>query len=160
MDTRTRLLAATAMAAVMILTGSPAVAAGGTAAATVRVSVSTTGAQGDYYADGPALSGNGRLVAFHASSTNLVPGDTNGVEDVFVRDRRSGVTRRVSVTSRGVQGNSDSTEPAISPDGRFVAFHSRASNLVPGDTNDADDVFVHDLWLRATRRVSVSGAGA
>ena len=161
MDTRTKLLAATAMAAVTVSTGSPAAAAGRVGAATtVRVSVSTTGAQGDRYADGPALSGNGRFVAFHASSTNLVPGDTNGREDVFVRDRRSGVTRRVSVTSGGVQGNRGSTEPAISPDGRFVAFHSQASNLVPGDTNNADDVFVHDLRLRTTRRVSVSGAGA
>lgn len=161
MDARTRLLAATAMAAVMVLAGSPAGAVGAAAGATtVRVSVSTTGAQGDYYADGPALSGNGRSVAFHASSTNLVPGDTNGVEDVFVRDRRSGVTRRVSVTSRGVQGNQASAEPAISPDGRFVAFHSLASNLVPGDTNNADDVFVHDLRSRTTRRVSVSSTGA
>ena len=100
------------------------------------------------------------IVAFYASSTNLVPGDTNGVEDVFVRDRRSGVTRRVSVSSAGVQGNAYSSEPAISPDGRFVAFHARASNLVPGDTNGVDDVFVHDLRLRTTRRVSVSTAGA
>jgi Tol biopolymer transport system component len=160
MDTRMRLLGATTMAAVLVLPGSPGVAVGAAAGGTtVRVSVSTTGAQGDQYADGPALSGNGRFIAFHASSANLVPGDTNGVEDVFVRDRRSGVTRRVSVTSKGLQGNAASAEPAISPDGRFVAFHSQASNLVPGDTNDADDVFVHDLRLRTTRRISVSSAG-
>jgi Tol biopolymer transport system component len=161
MDARMRPLAAAATtaatAAALVLTGSPAVAAGAT---TVRVSVSTTGAQGDYYADGPALSGDGRLVAFHASSTNLVRGDTNRVEDVFVRDRRSGVTRRVSVTSRGVQGNGASAEPSISPDGRFVAFHSLASNLVSGDTNNAGDVFVHDLRSRTTRRVSVSRTGS
>ncbi|MGW4942130.1 TolB family protein [Actinoplanes sp. NPDC004185] len=155
-----RLLGATTMAAVLVLPGSPGVAAGATrGATTVRVSVSTTGAQGNDYADGPALSGNGRYVAFYASSANLVPGDTNGVEDVFVRDRRSGVTRRVSVTSKGLQGNAASAEPAISPDGRFVAFHSGASNLVPCDTNGVDDVFVHDLRLRTTRRISVSSAG-
>jgi Tol biopolymer transport system component len=169
MDTRMRLLTATAlvtlMATGMVMTGSPAGAGSGTGsgaggATTQRVSVSSTGAQGDYYADGAALSGNGRYVAFHASSANLVPGDTNGVEDVFVRDRRAGVTRRVSVSSKGVQGNRGSAEPAISPDGRFVAYHSPASNLVPGDTNNADDVFVHDLRSRTTRRVSVSRTGA
>jgi Tol biopolymer transport system component len=167
MRTRTRLLAATAMATVMVTTGSPAVATGGAVAlgggagtTTVRVSVSSKGAQGDSYADGPTLSADGRYVAFHAASANLVPGDTNGQEDVFVRDRRSGVTRRVSVSSRGVQADRGSTEPAISPDGRYVAFHTRASNLVPGDTNDADDVFVHDLRSRTTRRISVSRTGS
>ena len=74
-----------------------------------------------------------------------MPGDTNGSSDVFVRDRRTGTTRRVSVSSGGAQGNDNSFGPAISADGRFVAFGSSASNLVPGDTNGATDVFVRTL---------------
>ena len=74
-----------------------------------------------------------------------MPGDTNGAGDVFVRDRQTGTTRRVSVSSGGVQGNGDSFDPAISADGRFVAFESDATNLVPGDTNGAADVFVRTL---------------
>jgi Tol biopolymer transport system component len=148
------------MAAVMVLAGSPAGAVGAAAGATVRVSVSTTGAQGDYYADGPALSGNGRSVAFHASSTNLVPGATNGVEDVFVRDRRSGVTRRVSVSDTEAQASSatptfGSSYPGISADGRWVTFVSGASNLVRGDTNVVEDAFVRDRRRGTTTRISV-----
>ena len=84
---------------------------------------------------GPAISADGRFVAFISDATNLVPGDTNGRYDVFVRDRQTGTTRRVSVGPGGVQGNGDSFDPAISADGRFVAFDSYATNLVPGDTN-------------------------
>ena len=74
-----------------------------------------------------------------------MPGDTNGADDIFVHDRQTGKTRRVSVSSGGVQGNGDSFDPAISADGRFVAFESEATNLVPGDTNNAVDVFVRIL---------------
>ena len=80
--------------------------------------------------------------------------------DVFVRDRQTGTTRRVSVGSGGVQGNGLSFGPAISADGRFVAFESDATNLVPGDTNDASDIFVRDRQTGTTRRVSVSSGGA
>ena len=73
-------------------------------------------------------------------------GDTNGTGDVFVHDRQTGTTRRVSVGPGGVQGNGPSIDlPSISADGRFVAFYSFASNLVPGDTNDFFDVFIRTL---------------
>ena len=80
-----------------------------------------------------------------------MPGDTNGSPDVFVRDRQTGTTQRVSVGPGGVQGNGDSSQrPSISADGRFVAFSSDASNLVPGDTNGVDDVFVRDRQTGTT----------
>src|SRR5204863_310450 len=109
--------------------------------------------------DGPAISADGRFVAFTSLSTNLVAGDTNGWQDVFVRDRETRTTERVSVDSAGTEGNSWSGTPAISADGRFVAFVSDATNLVPGDTNKAADVFVHDRQTRTTERVSVDSAG-
>ena len=96
-------------------------------------------------ASSPAISADGRFVAFDSEATNLVPGDTNDASDVFVRDRQTGTTRRVSVSSGGAQGNGASFDPAISADGRFVAFNSDATNLVPGDTNGAADVFVRTL---------------
>ena len=76
-------------------------------------------------------------MAFSSDASNLVAGDTNGTEDVFVRDRKTHVTRRVSVGPGGAQANSASFDPAISADGRYVAFSSDASNLVAGDTNDS-----------------------
>ncbi|MFI2710429.1 hypothetical protein ACH495_09905 [Micromonospora sp. NPDC018662] len=129
---------------------------------TTRVSVSSAGVQGN----GPSgftssmISGNGRYAIFYSAASNLVPGDTNGVADIFVRDLLLGVTSRVSVSSAGVQGNGDSSGPAISVDGRFAAFSARASNLVPGDTNGVEDVFVRDLVTGVTRRVSVAAGGA
>ena len=110
----------------------------------------------------PALSADGRYVAFVSSETNLVKGDRNNVPDVFVRDRVAGTTERVSVSGRKVQANSDSSDPAITPDGRFVAFSSFADNLVPGDTNFTSDVFVVDraATTLAPERVSLSNTGA
>src|SRR5439155_349059 len=92
--------------------------------------------------------------------TNLVPGDTNGVTDVFVHDRQTGGTERVSVDSTGAQASDRSVNPAISADGRFVAFASDATNLVPGDKNSVTDVFVHDRLTGATERVSLDSTGA
>jgi hypothetical protein len=89
----------------------------------------------------------------------LISGDTNGTYDVFVHDRHTGVTERVSVSSGGAQGNDWSDQPSISADGRYVTFASRASNLVAGDTNGRWDVFVHDGQSGATERVSVSSGG-
>ena len=112
-----------------------------------RVSVGPGGVQAndDSYSGGPpALSTDGRFAAFASAASNLVEGDTNGVYDVFVRDRKRGRTERVSVGQRGVQGDGSSFYPAISADGRYVAFVSLAANLVPGDTNGSLDVFVRD----------------
>ncbi|MEV6240932.1 hypothetical protein [Lentzea sp. NPDC051838] len=105
-------------------------------------------------ADAPSISADGRYVAFWTSAYDLVPGDTNRVADVFVRDRQSGETTRVSVDSAGVQGNKVSLNPSISADGRFVAFESIATNLVADDTLGHWDVFVHDLQTRTTTLIS------
>jgi Tol biopolymer transport system component len=131
---------------------------------TDRVSVSSSGEQANWtpYALSskfPSISSDGRFVAFSSFATNLVPGDTNGREDVFVHDRLTGVTERVSVSSSGQQGNADSLTSSISADGRFVAFCSLANNLLPGDTNGCGDIFVHDRLTGATERVSVSSSG-
>jgi Tol biopolymer transport system component len=108
----------------------------------------------------PAISADGRFVAFDSNSSNLVPGDTNDIDDVFVYDMQSGKTTRVSVATNGEQGNDVSLYPSISADGRFVVFHSYATNLVPGDTNHALDIFMHDLRTGTTTRISVSSSGA
>ena len=125
-----------------------------------RVSVSTEGDQGNDETGGGGMSLNGRYVTFYSFATNLVPGDTNGARDVFLHDRRKATTTRVSVSSDGVQGNEGSAWSAISGNGRFVAFSSGASNLVPGDTNGVSDIFVYDRRKRTTTRVSVSSTGA
>ena len=123
---------------------------------TERVSIGSKGEQPDgmSYTYVPAISEDGNRVVFSSSATTLVPGDTNNTPDVFLRDRRSGATERVSVSSEGVQGNGPSLHAVISGDGRFVAFHSFATNLVANDTNGVSDVFVRDLNARTTRRVS------
>ena len=130
------------------------------AAVTRRVSVGLAGRQADDTSHGPAISADGRFVAFMSFASNLVAGDTNRFQDVFVRDQLAGVTRRVSVGPGGRQANSSSQRPVrISADGRFVAFTSSASNLVRGDTNGVADVFVRDLLAGVTRRVSVGPGG-
>jgi len=126
---------------------------------TTRVSVASDGTEGNDYSRRPSISADGRYVAFASLASNLVPGDTNGTWDVFVHDRLTGQTTRVSVASGGAQGNSGSWCPSISADGRYVAFQSYASNLVPGDTNGVLDVFVHDRLTGQTTRVSVASDG-
>ena len=125
--------------------------------ATVRVSVSSSGTEGNSWSDYSAISPDGRYVAFVSDASNLVTGDTNGKLDVFVRDTVANVTVRASVASNGSQGNDHSFSPSIAADGRYVAFASDAGNLVPGDTNGKSDVFVHDLSMGVTFRVSVYG---
>src|SRR5207248_3118566 len=127
--------------------------------ATERMSVASGGTQGNGFSAGLALSADGRFVAFHSTATNLVAGDTNGKTDVFVHDRQTGTTERMSVASGGTQGNGFSAGLALSADGRFVAFHSTATNLVAGDTNGKTDVFVHDRQTGTTERVSVTSDG-
>lgn len=127
---------------------------------TSRVSVSTAGTAGDGDSNDPAISADGRYVAFVSAATNLVPDDTNASYDIFVRDIPGGITSRVSVSTAGTGGDGSSYNPAISGDGRYVAFESVAANLVPDDTNAVSDIFVRDLQEGTTYRVSVSDAGA
>jgi hypothetical protein len=126
---------------------------------TERVSVDSNGIQGDGMSRLIAITPDGRFLAFESDATNLVPLDTNGFDDVFVHDRRTGVTERVSVGPNGVQGNHESNAPRISDDGRFVSFRSRASNLIFGDSNNAYDAFVRDRLTAVTQRVSVAWSG-
>jgi Tol biopolymer transport system component len=127
---------------------------------TDRVSTSSFGRQGNGNSGllegmgGPAISADGRFVAFDSAATNLVLRDTNRTADVFVKDRRTGRTTRVSVDSHGQQGNGSSTQPAISADGRRVAFSSFADNLVAPDTNFSSDIFVRDRAAGRTVRAS------
>jgi Tol biopolymer transport system component len=113
------------------------------AGTTERVSIETDGGQANDSSGSAVLSADGRFVAFSSNASNLVPGDTNGANDVFIRDRQAGTTKRVSIKTDSGQANDSSGEPALSADGRFVAFTSHATNLVPGDTNGWADVFVH-----------------
>jgi Tol biopolymer transport system component len=132
------------------------------------ISVSSAEQQGNADSFGVKLSASGRYAAFASEASNLVADDTNGHEDLFVRDLRRGVTRRVSVSSEGMQADAEPLSFELSGDGRYVVFNSAASNLVSGDTNrpsdpearaSGADVFVHDLRRRTTWRVSVSEAG-
>ena len=123
-----------------------------------RVSVTSAQLQADNSSDSPAISADGRFVASASSASNLVPGDVDGISDVFVRDRSAGTTEGVSVNP-GVEFGNHSGSPAISADGRFVAFESWESDLVPGDTNNSFDVFVRDRSTGALERVSVDSAG-
>lgn len=125
-------------------------------------SVSSMGQAGNYMSQNPALSGDARFVAFESRATNLVPGDTNNKSDVFLSDILTGNIKRVSMGTGGTQANSvnyGSVQPAISGNGRFVAFLSDSTNLVPNDTNSKQDVFVHDVQSGVTERVSVSSQG-
>lgn len=159
----TGLLAATGLAATGLTATGPAATA---TASLQRVSVDSSGVPGNHRSRAPAISADGRFVAFESLASNLVPGDVNGASDVFVHDRRNGLTTRVSVASGGTSGTGGtggdgaSEGASISDDGRFVAFSSTATNLVPNDTNGVGDVFVRDQVLGTTRRVSVASAGA
>jgi hypothetical protein len=126
---------------------------------TERVSVSSSGEQGNENSSDVRISADGRFVAIWSNATNLVPNDTNGEPDVFLHDRQIGTTVRVNVSSSGEEANGATYEPSISGDGRFVTFASFADNLVPGDTNGFADIFVHDSLTGATTRVSVTSTG-
>src|SRR5438094_1790918 len=147
------------LAGALALLATPARASAGT---TERVSVDSAGNAANASSGAPAISADGRFVAFLSDATYLVPGDTNGEPDVFVHDRQTGTTERVSVASDGTEGNppagAGNGKPAISAAGRFVAFDSSASNLVPGDTN-RQDVFVHDRLTGTTELVSMDSVG-
>ncbi|HEV8112566.1 MAG TPA: calcium-binding protein [Planctomycetota bacterium] len=108
------------------------------------VSCDAGGTVGNGASGAPSISADGTYVAFESAATNLVPGDTNGIQDIFVRNRVLHTIERVSVDTSGVQGNARSAWPSISGDGRFVAFESDSDNLVGGDTNQNTDIFVRD----------------
>ena len=140
-------------------------AAPGTTPSTSRVSVSSSGGQGDYSSFATGISARGRYVSFSSEATTLVKGDTNGKRDAFVHDRLTGETTRVSVSSTGAESHcSDpfgcSSAAGITADGRYVAIVSDAPDLVPGDTNQASDVFIHDRRTGETTRVSISNGGS
>ena len=162
--TPTEHCSALALAAAALTLAGPA-APGWAAETTELISVGSGGAQGNASSGAPSISASGRFVAFSSAATNLVPGDTNRAVDVFVRDRLTHRTTRVSVRTGGTQGDSGNPRwgshmPAISADGRFVAFHSRIPDLVGMDADRVQDVFVHDRRTRQTQRVSVSTGGA
>ena len=123
---------------------------------TDRVSVASNGTEGNDHSFSPALSGDGRYVVFASDADNLVPNDTNLARDIFVRDRMTSTTTRVSVAGNGTQGSNDSETPSISADGRYVTFTSLAINLVAGDTNNDRDVFVHELSSGISEIASLS----
>ena len=122
-----------------------------------RINGSSEGTEGNFVSFFPALSANGRYVAFQSDASNFMPEDDNHTTDIFVHDRETNATQIVSVSSKGKQGNSTSSEPVTSADGRYIAFHSYATNLVSKDTNKRVDVFLHDLETGETTRVSVKG---
>lgn len=124
-----------------------------------RVSLGQFGNEGNAHSDAPSISANGRYVAFHSFSNNLVEGDTNNQDDVFVRDRLLGKTVCISRSMHGSTGNGRSWNPVISADGRHVAFVSRADDLVEGDSNWNGDIFVYDILAGEMTRVSVSSSG-
>jgi flagellin-like hook-associated protein FlgL len=126
---------------------------------TARLSTTSSGAEGADTSGEASISADGRYVVF-TSASNLVPADSNGVGDIYRKDRLTGVTTRISTDSAGGQGDAASGNASISADGRYVAFQSSASNLVAGDTNGATDIFVKDTSTGTTTRVSTSSSGS
>lgn len=123
------------------------------------VSKSTSGVLGNSQSLKPNSSPDARYITFIADSSNLAPNDTNGKRDVFVRDTLIGTTERVSISSMGEQADAGALEAKISADGRYVTFTSFATNLVDGDVNNAQDVFVHDRSTKITTIVNKSSNG-
>ena len=126
---------------------------------TTRISIGPGGAEGNGGSFSPSLSADGRYVAYWSNASDLVADDTNKTGDVFVFDRNDGSTTRVSVNSDGTQGDGMSSDPSISPDGRYVTFWSGATNLVPDDSNGKRDIFLVDRQANTITRVSVADDG-
>ncbi|MDQ5922491.1 MAG: hypothetical protein QG644_199, partial [Patescibacteria group bacterium] len=123
------------------------------------VSVATDGTQGNNTSYDPVISDDGRYVAFASNATNLVPGDTNALSDIFLRDLTNNTTTRISVSNSDVEADSESNNAAISSDGKYIVFYSEASNLVDNDNNLAADIFLYDVDLSQISRISVSSSG-
>jgi Tol biopolymer transport system component len=126
---------------------------------TERVSVSWLGAEGNGASYGPAISADGRSIAFTSAASNLTPGEGNEEIDIFVRDRIDRTTVLVSAGPQGAMGDGSSVAPSISADGRYVAFESDAATLVSDDRNGTGDVFIRDVVTAVTRRLSAAGNG-
>jgi len=129
---------------------------------TELISVTPDGSAGDSFSTAGMASADGRHVVFQSFASDLVAGDTNGTSDTFVRDRVTGVTERVNRSPTGEEANAGSigySFPAMSADARFVAYMSASTNLVPGDANDAADLFVVDRETGTTEIVSVTSEG-
>ncbi|MFC1997463.1 CHAP domain-containing protein [Chloroflexota bacterium] len=124
-----------------------------------RVSISPDGIESNAISTRPAISADGRFVAFESLADNLVHRDTNFLSDIFVHDRLTGITERVSVNANGIEGNGWSEQASISADGHYVAFISAADNLLPNDTNGVRDAFLHNRLSGYTQRVSISSNG-
>jgi Tol biopolymer transport system component len=153
-----RLAASAAAVALALVVAAPAVAA--VKPKTIRVSVASDGTQHDEQASEPSISGSGRFIAFQSNDPDLDPDVDNGSFDVYVHDRKTRTTTRISVAPDGSPGDGDSGDASISADGRFVAFKSTATNLVPEDTDDIGDIFVRDRVTGVTTLVSVRSNGA
>jgi Tol biopolymer transport system component len=128
-------------------------------AETSLVSVTVDGTPAAGTSGRPSISADGRFVAFASTAPDLVRGDNNGVQDVFVRDRQTGVTTRVSVNSAGVEANGPSGNPSISADGRYVVFESRATNLITKNPGKFQNIYDHDLVTGKTQRVNYPDSG-
>lgn len=128
-------------------------------AVTERVSIDSNGGEADLFSMEPSISADGRFIAFTSLATNLVPNDTNYSQDIFVRDWLNGTTGRISIGLDGSNANGNSTKPAVSADGNFIAFMSTASNLVENDTNGVPDIFVYDRTSNRVERVSINSSG-
>lgn len=152
----TRVAMAIATLALVGAAVTPGLASAG--AKTSLVSRSSTGAKGNADSGEPSISKTGRYIAFNSDASNLVPGDTNGQADCFVRDQGSKRTERVSLSSGGAQANGYCFAPAISQDGRFVAFESNATNL-GGSTNGVPQIYLHDRVTGSTVLVSERASG-
>jgi murein DD-endopeptidase MepM/ murein hydrolase activator NlpD len=126
---------------------------------TFLASVNSDGAPGNGPSYSPSISADGRFVAFISEATNMVASDTNGVDDVFVRDIRANTTEIVSRTWNGALANGACRQPSISGDGRYIAYESDASNLVLNDTNGFADVFVYDRTTGLLQKISTGSNG-
>jgi Tol biopolymer transport system component len=130
---------------------------------TTRVSVDSSGAEGNGFCNWTWISGDGRVVAFESGDSNLVAGDGNGKDDVFVHDRTTGVTECVSVDPMGVPGDGGGGDvnvpPSISADGRYVVFSSISTNLIAGTKSSPGQLYLRDRTLATTELVSVDSAG-
>src|SRR5438477_265202 len=123
------------------------------------ISAAADGTEGNRWSLDPVFSPDGTKVAFDSYASNLVPGDTNGANDIFIKDPTTGAVTLVSTAADGTQGNSGSYNPHFSADGKKITFGSASANLVPNDTNGTVDIFLKDLATGAISLVSTAADG-